>query len=118
VLICPVLYDRDGTPYGDPQNRDRSDNDIRFGRLSLSAAELAAGHVDPEWAADVLHVNDWPAAMAPAYAAWRGHPVPSILTIHNLAYQGLFPRESLSAIGAPESSFQIEGIEYFEKSHF
>ena len=89
VLLSPDLYERDGTPYGDADG-DFGDNDLRFARLSLAAAEIAAG-ADPDWAADLLHLNDWQAALAPAYLAWRGRRVPSVLTIHNLAYQGLFP---------------------------
>ena len=74
--------------------------------------------VDPDWAADVLHVNDWPAALAPAYIAWRGQRTPSILTIHNLAYQGNFSRDSLGRIGAPDSAFQIDGIEFYNQVSF
>ena len=48
----------------------------------------------------------------------RASKVPSILTIHNLAYQGLFPRESLRRIGAPESSFHIDGLEFYDKLSF
>lgn len=118
VVLCPELYDRDGTPYGDAEKRDWHDNDLRFARLSLAAAELAGGQVDPDWAADVLHVNDWPAALAPAYIAWRGQRTPSILTIHNLAYQGNFSRDSLGRIGAPESAFQIDGIEFYDQVSF
>ena len=118
VLLCPELYDRDGTPYGDAQNGDWPDNDVRFARLSLAATELAGGQVDGEWAADVLHVNDWPAALAPAYACWRGHQVPTILTIHNLAYQGIFSRDSLDRIGAPDHAFQIDGIEFYDRLSF
>ena len=102
VLLCPQLYDRPGNPYGDESGRDWQDNDIRFGRLASAAAELAAGNLDKNWAADLVHANDWQSAMVPAYLAWSGSNIPSILTIHNLAYQGLFPRESLHRIGAPE----------------
>ena len=118
VLICPELYEREGTPYGDACNVDWPDNDIRFARLSLAAAELATGNGDRTWAADLLHVNDWPTALAPAYLAFRGISLPSILTIHNLAYQGLFGRDSLARIGAPESSFSIDGLEFFNQLSF
>jgi starch synthase len=118
VLLCPELYDRDGTPYGDAQNQDWPDNDVRFARLSLAATELASGQIDGEWAADVLHVNDWPAALAPAYVSWRGHQLATILTIHNLAYQGIFSRESLGRIGAPDHAFQIDGIEFYDRLSF
>jgi len=118
VLLCPQLYDRPGNPYGDECGRDWPDNDIRFARLASAAAELAAGTLDKNWAADLVHANDWQAALVPAYLAWSGAKVPSILTIHNLAYQGLFPRESLRRIGAPESSFHIDGLEFYNQLSF
>ena len=61
------------------------------------------GKLDKNWAADLVHANDWQAALVPAYLAWTRREIPSILTIHNLAYQGLFPKESLRRIGAPEA---------------
>jgi Starch synthase catalytic domain len=118
VLLCPQLYDRPGNPYGDESGRDWPDNDIRFGRLASAAAELAAGILDKNWAADLVHANGWQAALVPAYLAWSGSKIPSILTIHNLAYQGLFPRESLRRIGAPDSSFHIDGVEFYNKLSF
>ncbi|MBR1196709.1 glycogen synthase GlgA [Bradyrhizobium sp. AUGA SZCCT0240] len=118
VLLCPQLYDRPGNPYGDESGRDWPDNDIRFARFASAAAELAAGSLDRNWAADLVHANDWQAALAPAYLAWKGIKVPSILTIHNLAYQGLFPRESLRRIGAPEASFHIDGLEFYDQMSF
>lgn len=118
VLLCPELYERDGTPYGDAANVDWCDNDVRFARLSLAAADLAMGLADPDWAADLLHVNDWPTALAPAYLAWRGATIPSILTIHNLAYQGLFSQDCLARIGAPDSAFDIEGMEFYGRASF
>ena len=118
VLLCPQLYDRPGNPYGDESGRDWPDNDVRFARFASAAAELAAGTLDKNWAADLVHANDWQAALVPAYLAWKGVQVPSILTIHNLAYQGLFPRESLRRIGAPEASFHIDGLEFYDQMSF
>src|ERR1700761_8089643 len=118
VLLCPQLYDRPGNPYGDEEGRDWPDNDVRFARLASAAAELAAGTLDRNWAADLVHVNDWQAALVPAYLAWSGAHIPSILTIHNLAYQGLFPKEALRRIGAPDSSFHVDGVEFYDKLSF
>ena len=59
VLLCPQLYDRPGNPYGDAIGRDWPDNDVRFGRLASAAAQLAAGTLDKNWAADLVHANDW-----------------------------------------------------------
>ena len=118
VLLCPQLYERPGNPYGDENGQDWPDNDIRFGRLASAAAELAVGTLDKNWAADLVHANDWQAGLVPAYLAWAGSNLPTILTIHNLAYQGLFPRESLRRVGAPESSFHIDGVEFYDKLSF
>jgi starch synthase len=118
VVICPELYDRSGTPYCDVNGNDWTDNDVRFARFASVAALLAGGKLDPAWRADVVHANDWQSALVPAYIAWNGFSTPSILTIHNLAFQGLFPRETLRKIGAPESSFHLEGIEFYDKVSF
>ena len=118
VLLCPELYDRDGSPYVDGFGVDWSDNDIRFARLGLAAADIACGNGDSLWRADLLHLNDWPSGLASAYLAWRGKPIPTILTIHNLAYQGLFDRRRLSHLGIPDAAFHIDGVEFYGKLSF
>jgi starch synthase len=112
VLLCPELYEREGTPYGDGAGNDWADNDVRFGRFSLAAAEIAMGVAELGWKPDLLHANDWPAALAPGYLAWRGSNVPSVLTVHNLAYQGLFNRSRLPSLAIPEHAFGINGVEF------
>jgi starch synthase len=87
ILLCPQLYDRPGNPYGDTAGRDWPDNDVRFGRFASAAAQLAGGTLDKNWAADLVHANDWQAALVPAYLAWNEVRIPTILTIHNLAYR-------------------------------
>jgi starch synthase len=118
ILLCPQLYDRTGNPYGDDNGRDWPDNDIRFGRFASAAAQLAAGLLDKNWSADLVHANDWQSALVPAYLAWNAIKIPTILTIHNLAYQGLFPKEALRRIGAPADSFHIDGLEFYDKLSF
>lgn len=118
VVICPELYDRPGTPYTDAAGRDWPDNDMRFARLASAAALIAQGRADPDFSADLVHVNDWQSALVPAYLAWHGARTPSILTIHNLAYQGLFAKPALGRIGAPDSAFHVEGLEFYGKVSF
>lgn len=103
VLLCPQLYDRPGNPYGDISGRDWPDNDVRFGRFASAAAQLAAGILDKNWAADLVHANDWQAALVPAYLAWNAVEIPTILTIHNLAYQGLFRRNRCDGSARPKA---------------
>lgn len=118
ALLCDELYDREGSPYGPFAGGDFPDNDIRFARLSLAAAELAAGEADPNWKPDILHVNDWPSALAPGYLRWKGLSTPSILTIHNLAYQGLYQPSRLAALGIPDLAFSVNGTEFHGKISF
>lgn len=118
VLLCPELYDREGSPYGDLTGEDWADNDIRFARLSLAAAEIAAGTSGLGWAPDLVHVNDWPSALTPAYLAWRGTQVQSILTIHNLAYQGLFDPDRIPRLGIPQEAFNVNGVEFHGRVSF
>jgi starch synthase len=118
IVLCPDLYDREGSPYGDTSGLDWADNDVRFARLGLAAAELANGLADLDWRPDLLHLNDWPSALAAAFLAWRSASTPTILTIHNLAYQGLFGAERLPVLGIPAGSFQINGVEFHGKLSF
>ncbi len=118
VVLAPELYDRPGNPYADPSGQDWPDNDIRFARLSLAAADIASGRGEEGWTPDNLHLNDWPTALASGYLSWRGVRTPSLLTIHNLAYQGKFDPHRLGALGIPDSAFDINGIEFFGQISF
>lgn len=118
AVLCDELYDREGSPYGPFAGGDFADNDIRFARLSLAAAEIAAGEADPNWKPDVLHLNDWPSALAAGYMRWKGLATPSILTIHNLAYQGLYQPQRMGTLGIPDLAFNVNGAEFHGKVSF
>src|SRR5574339_17844 len=106
-LDCPPLYRRHGSPYQDPGGQDWPDNALRFGLLCKVAAALA-----PQY--DILHCNDWPAALAPVYAP----RAKSLLTIHNLAFQGNFERSWLARLGLPDSYFTMEELEFHGRVSF
>ena len=118
VVLCDELYDRPGTPYGPSAGSDFPDNARRFAQLSRAVAELAAGEADPDWTPDVVHLNDWHTALASGYLRWKGVATPSILTIHNLAYQGLFDRACLAELGIPAAAFAIDGVEFHGRLSF
>ncbi len=115
VLMCPELFLRAGTPYADCQGTQWADSDLRFARLSLGAAQMAGGLGDPTWTPDVLHLNDWPTALAAGYLEWLGIRASSVMTIHNLAFHGLFPPERLGRLGIPDRAFAQNGIEFHGK---
>ncbi len=118
IVLCDELYKREGSPYGTFDGQSFQDNDIRFARLSRAAAEIASGEADPTWVPDVVHVNDWPSALTAGYMRWMGLTTPSILTIHNLSYQGLFDPARLGALAIPESAFQVDGAEFHGQLSF
>ncbi len=88
VLDAPHLYDRSGNPYLGPDGLDWSDNAYRFAALARVGADLAKGAI-ARFVPAIVHAHDWQGALAPAYLHYDGGERPgTILTIHNLAYQG------------------------------
>ncbi|NWC07629.1 glycogen synthase GlgA [Pseudomonas agarici] len=118
VLICPELFEREGTPYGANNGRDWPDNHIRFARLGLAAADIAANLAQIHWTPDLVHAHDWPAGLAPAYMHWRGQHTPTLFTIHNLAYQGVVSLACCPELGIPPHALQQEGMEFYGKLSF
>jgi starch synthase len=112
LVGAPSLYDRPGTPYVTPEGRDWSDNHLRWGRLSLAAAQIARGPGKLGWRPDVVHANDWPCGLAPAYLRWDGTGVASVPTIHNISYQGQFAAHLRHGLGIPDAAFDVNGVEF------
>jgi starch synthase len=112
VLDAPKLFDRKGGPYGDASGADFPDNWRRFAAFSRAAADIAAGAVKG-YAPDVVHAHDWQAAMTLAYLRYDGSAVPTIMTVHNLAFQGRFPASIFPDLGLPAAALSVDGVEYY-----
>jgi starch synthase len=112
VIDAPHLFARDGGPYADGGGREWPDSAIRFACLSAAAAAIAAGAL-PGWSPAIVHAHDWQAGLAPAYLHYSGIAVPSVLTVHNLAFQGRFDAAMLHDLGLPDAAMAIDGVEYF-----
>jgi len=113
VLDAPHLYTRVGNPYVGPDGRDWPDNASRFAALSQVAAEIARGLL-PGYLPDVVHAHDWQAALTSAYLGFgEGGHAASVLTVHNLAFQGWFPHAVFASLGLPDRAFSLDGVEYF-----
>ena len=107
-------FDRPGNPYLGPEGRDWLDNHLRFGLLSRIAAWLGSEASTLDWVPDVIHCNDWQTGLAPAYLAYRAErPAKSLLTVHNLAFQGLFDHASLFELGLPDAAWSMHGVEFY-----
>ncbi len=118
VIDAPTFYLREGGPYNDALGVDHVDNAQRFALLSRIAALLCEPDSPLDWRPDLLHCNDWQTGLAPAYLNFAGRPVPSVMTIHNLAFQGIYPPELLAALGLPPESFKPAGVEYYGNLSF
>lgn len=113
VIDAAHLYARQGDPYRGPDGADWSDNAFRFAALSRVAVQLAQGLV-PGYRPDVVHAHDWQAGLVPAYLHYDGAiGPPTVMTIHNLAFQGQFPAGLLRPLGFPPDAFTVQGVEYY-----
>jgi starch synthase len=113
ILDAPHFFMRPGNPYVGADGKDWPDNGLRFAALCRVAAEIGLGAI-PSFVPDVLHCHDWQAGLVPAFLNYsRGRHPASVMTIHNLAYQGNFAHEMLDAVGLPPESFNVHGVEYY-----
>jgi starch synthase len=113
LIDCPLLYDRPGL-YGE-SGLDYPDNHIRFA-VFAKAALAVARHI---FRADILHCHDWQSGLVPVYlkSTYAYDPtflaVRTLFTIHNLGYQGLFPKTILPEVGLDSTLFHPDALEFF-----
>jgi starch synthase len=113
VLEAPHLFDRPGGPYGDPGGADWVDNWRRFAALGKVGADIAAGAISG-YVPDVVHAHDWQSAMTLAYMRYgEAAATPSLITVHNLAFQGRFGAGIFPELGLPAEAMTIDGVEYY-----
>jgi starch synthase len=120
LVDCPTLYDRDGGPYQDPESgSDWPDNALRFALLARVAALLAGESSPLAWRPQVLHCNDWQTALAPAYLHFAGGArAATVMCVHNLAFQGLFPPATAAEVELPPPAYSVDGAEFHGRLSF
>ncbi len=113
ILDAPELFDRPGGPYAGVDGLDHPDNWRRFAALARAGADIALGTLDG-WRPDLVHLHDWQTGLLPAYLRYAGRPVPpSLMTIHNIAFQGRFGVDIFPYLGLPADAYAIDGVEYY-----
>jgi starch synthase len=113
VVEAAHLFDRPGNPYLSADGKDWPDNWMRFAALANAASDCGRGRIKA-FIPDIVHAHDWQAALALAYLNFAPRPVArSVLTIHNLAFQGQFPASVFASLKLPASAFGIGGVEYY-----
>ena len=108
----PTSMTGPGSPYLGPDGKDWPDNPERFAALSWMAAGIAAKGAGG-WTPEIVHAHDWQAGLAPYYVHTGGSGTPSILTIHNVAFQGLAPAARLSSLRLNRADFTQDGFEFW-----
>jgi starch synthase len=118
VLDAPHLFARPGNPYLTPEGADWPDNGRRFAALARMAWHIGTGAA-PSFVPDIIHAHDWQAALTPAYLHYSGQPWPrTVMTVHNLAYQGRFPPQILQEVDLPPESYAVDGLEFYGSVSF
>lgn len=118
LLDAPHLFDRPGNIYLDEHGHDWFDNHLRFGALSAIGADVALNGAG-RWKPDLVHAHDWQAGLVPVYLKQAGGNAPSsVMTIHNIAFQGLFDESVRHVLGIDDESFTFEGAEFYGKLGF
>lgn len=119
LLLVDVagLYAR-ADVYGTPGENDR-ENARRFAVFSRVVAEIARGKAEEGTPYDVLHLHDWPTALAAKYMQdAKVTATRTVLTLHNAAHQGTFPKDVLPETGLPWSDYRVDGIEFYGELSF
>jgi starch synthase len=115
-LDCPELFDRDPL-YDGPDGRLYADTPLRFGWFAAAVLQVVDRVLGGR--PDVLHAHDWQAALLPLIQKARPDLCPSevasVITIHNLSYQGIVPKEWLDRLGLPRHLFHIDGLEFWDR---
>ena len=113
ILDAPELFDREGGPYTNAVSADHPDNWLRFAALCRAAANIAEGALE-HWTPDIVHAHDWQAGLTPVYMKQGpAAATPTVVTIHNIAFQGQFGPDIFPKLDLPQSVFSMEGVEYY-----
>ena len=120
LLEKDEFYDR-GCLYGTSASGDYDDNAERFITFCLALRPLCM-HLN--WFPSIIHLHDWQTGLAAAYhhLYWRRDPnfarSGTVFTIHNLAYQGVFPATYFSLTNLPAEAFSLDGLEFWGNCNF
>lgn len=113
VLDAPEYFCRVAGPYQYHLGGDWPDNAMRFGMLSKVAAMLGSANSPVNWRAELVHCNDWQTGLTPAYLHLdKGAHAKSLMTVHNIAFQGNFDRDWLKPLDLPQQVFDMHGVEF------
>ncbi|MDD1607872.1 MAG: glycogen synthase GlgA [Methylococcaceae bacterium] len=113
LVDCPDLFNTLGNPYLDEQGLPWANNADRFTLFCRVAVEVAMDKVNRDWRPDIVHCNDWQSGLVPALLSLEIDRPKTVFTIHNMAYQGLFPVQSIYSLNLPGQLWNPNGLEFY-----
>ena len=111
-------FDRSGNPYVDSNGDAWIDNAERFSLFCRAVCEVTQDRAGLDWKPDIVHCNDWQSGLVPALLDLETSRPATIFTIHNLAYQGLFPHSMFNALGLPHTLWSHSALEFHGEMSF
>jgi starch synthase len=112
LVDCPDFFDLPGNPYLDEQGIPWANNAARFALFCRVAVEVAMDKVNRNWKPDIVHCNDWQSGLVPALLSMENDRPKTVFTIHNMAYQGLYPMQSVYSLNLPGQLWNPNGLEF------
>ncbi len=118
LVDCPAAFYRPGGPYTDYHGHPWHDNAFRFTILCHLAVDIALNHLSLNWTPDIVHCNDWQTGLVPALLSLHEQRPHNVFTIHNLAYQGVFDKQTFFDLHLPQSLWHMHGLEFYDNFSF
>jgi starch synthase len=118
LVDYPPLFGTPGNPYLDDTGKPWANIGERFALFCRIVVEVAMNRAYLNWHADIVHCNDWQTGLVPALLSLEPQPPASVFTIHNMAYQGLFPSSAFAQYNLPGQLWHPDGLEYHGKLSF
>lgn len=118
LVDCPAAFDRPGNPYLNSAGNEWSDNALRFAIFNQAVVDVALNRLEFDWQVNVVHCNDWQTGLTPALLSLFKERPATVFTIHNLAYQGLYPKQIFFDLGLPHELWTHHGVEFHDLFSF
>ncbi|MGR9086467.1 MAG: glycogen synthase GlgA [Gammaproteobacteria bacterium] len=112
LIDYPGFFNYPGNPYVDEEGNAWPNNAERFALFCRVAVEVAMNRIHQDWKPDIVHCNDWQSGLVPALLSLENDRPATVFTIHNMAYQGLFPAETAAVLNLPGQLVHPEGLEF------
>ncbi|MGZ4968470.1 MAG: glycogen synthase GlgA [Methylobacter sp.] len=118
LVDCPEFFNFPGNPYVDEHGKPWANSAERFALFCRVTVEVAMNRSWLDWKPDIVHCNDWQSGLVPALLSLEYSRPAIVFTIHNMAYQGVFPKSTYLSLNLPGQLWNPNGIEFHDMLSF